>query len=185
MISLLPKDIQSQHRYTYRNRTLRNYLFLMIVVLITTLGLLFVTWHFISKTKADAEITHQKNIDSINKYTQDKADADAFSDNLTRAKAILNQKFAYSKVLFALAQTLPAEVSIESIRLDQGIFKDTQDLTIITNSTQKVVDTKQNLEKSNLFEQVSIRNINNQTENNKINATFSLSFNKEVIDEKN
>ncbi len=188
MINLLPKEVQNQHAFSSRNRTLRNYLFITAGMLVVTTLLILATWQLITTTKANAETENQDNLTNINNYTKDKAEADAFAANLARAKTILDQRFLYSKVLFKISQALPNNVSLDSIQLNQDFFDGPKNLTLHMASINDAVATKVSFENSDLFEQVIIASITESTDseakpNEKISAVISVVLKREKLDE--
>lgn len=176
MINLLPTENLRSLRASKRNVLLGRYIVLLIMAMILMVGIfvfMSITLEESKRVTVQAKIENEKRVAS---YKDTKAHGETLNKSLIQVKNILSQRVDYSKVLVRIAQTLPDNVSIQSIQLESKLFEGTKTIQINAPNLNSVVATKAAFEKSKLFKTVKIEHTNEVEEF--VQATFSLVFDR-------
>ena len=181
MINLLPPDAKSQIKAARSNRLLVRYIFLLFgafAFLLLAIGVVYVN---LTSTGAAAEETVAFNRSKVGDYATIESRAAAFRQDLTRAKEILNNDVAYTKVILEIAQVLPSGTVLDTLSLDSKTFGSPTTLAAKVKDYPTVLTLKNSLQNSNVFSNVSIQSIDGGGDGDyPLSATFNVTIRKDA-----
>jgi Tfp pilus assembly protein PilN len=158
MINILSPEQKRDIRAARINVVLVRYCVLLALLVLLT-GLIYGAGFWVvmqEKTAATTKIESQSA--QAKAYAAVEKEADAFRGNLTIAKNILGEETSYSNFLTTLAASLPNGTILTSLSIGAGTATDPKGLLLDarTNNYDKVLELKNSLEQSPLFENVNI-----------------------------
>lgn len=181
MINLLPPEIKAQTNAARANRLLLRYGILLLgafVFLLAAIGLVHV---YLGTTKASAEAAITDNISRAGGYASVEAEAQAFRQNLSSVKQILDTDVTYTKVVLKIANVLPPGVVLSTINLDSQTFGTPTTLTANVKDYPTVLRLKDSLQASDLFTNVSLQTISNEGVGDyPLSATLAVTIQKDA-----
>lgn len=184
MINIINPDQKHEIRAARINVILLRYAF-MLVSLAVLIGLIYGAGFWLVNREKQAindKLTAQ--VEQSKAYREVEKEAESFRANLNIAKSILSKETSYSTFLTTLASDLPSgaiivnlSIGSNSTTIQKGLTLDTR-----TNSYAKVLELKNNLEESTLFEDVNIVNASRPTDISKLTGLeakypYEASFN--------
>lgn len=164
MINLLPPDIKKQIRAARVNVILVNYC-LLITATALLLGMVFVVGFWADMNdRAVAEKARHDNDVAAQAYGETRTQAETFSKDLGVAKTILANNVSFSQLILDIASVVPQGVILNTLSLDStaataAANNDSPiDISGRAKNTQAIINLKNSLEASPIFENVSIFN---------------------------
>lgn len=180
MINLLPLDNKKQLRASIHNRILSQYIFLLITLLLISLGAFVFVYFSLKQSQNIFQAQEIENNKRIIKYDAMKKSASELSVNINQTKNVLSGRVDYSKVLFKLAKILPEGISVGEIKLESKLFEGEKKLNINIERPDQASEVKKIFEQSKLFKSVSILNVTNSEKSRRV--TFMVVFDKKGFD---
>jgi len=157
MINLLAPEIKRELRAAKRNVLLRRYFVLMLSISIAMVSVFGVGYYLTWNDKQRADQEHTEQLSQVQGFQATKQAAMEYSKNLATAKVILAKQTSASRFLTNLAATLPKNVILSQVNLSSStLATDATTFDARAKSFTDVLALKDNLEKSPLFENVSI-----------------------------
>jgi Tfp pilus assembly protein PilN len=157
MINLLPLEEKRQIQAARTNVLLFRYALLTACVMVATGLMVGAGFVIMNTSKAEAEKKIALNASKASSYKSVQAEAETFRANLSTAKTILDKEVNYTKVILAIAQTLPADVTLDNLDLDANTFGTPFVLSAKAKSYDGGLALKSALEKSDVFSNVSLQ----------------------------
>ena len=160
MINLLPSETKHEVRAARMNVILRNYCF-MLLGAATLLGAAFAAGLWVTTNdKASAEADNSKSQAVANEYQATRTAAEAFAKQLTLAKSILASEVSLTQTVTDIAAIIPRGVVLNTLTLGGTSTANTPiDISGRATSNAAIIDLRNSLENSSIFESVSISNI--------------------------
>lgn len=122
MINLLPPQDKRELQAARTNTLLIRYNILLIIAI----GLMLLIAGSVSIYFSSAKTTSQAIIDEnrsrVSNYATIEKQATEFRSNLATAKKILDNEVVYTKVILAIAHTLPSGTVLDTLNLDSANF---------------------------------------------------------------
>lgn len=122
MINLLPYEHKEEIMAARTNVVLVRYITILILAAIVLGGLIVGAYFALNGTKESAELKASENTSRLAAYQQTKLRADTFRSDLTTAKTILDSNVSFSKLIYEIADTVPAGVVLDDLTLDPATF---------------------------------------------------------------
>ena len=164
MINLLPDDYKKDVIAARLNVTLLNYILILFGLLISValiFGLFFVTLENNQSTALSNKDSSQK---LANNYNNDQSIANEFNSNLSIARNIFADEIAYSTIITAIAEALPSGVVLDTISLQNTSINQQSTFSLHAKNYAKVSELKDSLKKSKVFSNVSLQNVQANSE---------------------
>lgn len=181
MINLLPPEVKRQTAAARANLLLLRYIVLLlgaIGFMLAAIGLVYV---YLGSAKATAEEAIASNIAKAGGFGSVETDANAFKQNLSNAKQILDSDVTYTKVILEIANVLPPGVVLGTLNLDSQTFGTPTTLTANVRNYPTVLRLKDSLQASTIFSNVSIQTINDGGSGDyPLTASFSVTIRKDA-----
>lgn len=160
MINLLPDETKREIRAARRNILLRRYVVGLTMALLLLVGAFGVGYYVSINERWAAEeqlaTTEQQSV----AFAKINKEAKEFAENLTTAKSILSNQVTYSQLVTDIAKTLPKGAVLASLNISAQDFGKPVTITALTTNAGSVpLELKSSLQKSQLFENVSIISI--------------------------
>jgi Tfp pilus assembly protein PilN len=187
MINLLPDQNKRNIVAARTNVILLRYNLLTvaaIALLASFYGASYVIMHTI---QLDAQT---KNADSVAKVTalaSVKSAADAYRNNLTIARTILDKSVNYTDTIIAITKLLPNGIILDSLSLDATSFSTPMTLTAHAKDYAAATQFKQNFQSSSLFSKVYFVSLTDggggsdaATQAYPLNVSLNVTINKQV-----
>jgi len=159
MINLLPPEEKRQLRAARANSLLLRYNTLLVGAAGFTALALIVTYLYLSTAQAGAQATISENKDKVKSYAQVESQAQLFRTNLATAKQILDRDVAYTKIVVAIAQLLPAGTVLQGLNLNSQTFGTETVLAAQVKDYDAALRLKDSLQSSNLLSNVHFQSI--------------------------
>lgn len=162
MINLISPEQKRDIRAARTNVTLLHYCTMFLVAGVLILLIYGAGFWLVFSDKRAATAKHQELERSVQAYAGIKQEADSFRKNLAIAKKILANETSYSTFLTTLGGDLPSGAILTALSVGTAAKTPAtaNNLTIEarTTSYNKTLELKEKLEKSSLFEDVSLVN---------------------------
>lgn len=187
MINLLSPSEKKQIRAAYSNTILARYIVLTFFVMLIIVAEVAGSYFILSINQTSSRATIADNEASSQKYSSAKQAVTTYKSNLSIAKYILNSRVSYTNILDAISKILPASAHISSITIDPTTFGSTPSQIIMTvGSYNEAISIKNQLQNCamngvNVFDSVSIANIQQSSGTSSYQVTYSATFSKKVI----
>jgi len=176
-INLLPGEIKEELIQTKRNKSTREYLLgsLFILFFITTFSVFtfMLLREDVKKTSRTLGLA-QSEVDSFGNL---EAEATILAERIKTIGLIKNEINIWSVVLSELDKTLPAEIRVSLISIDEGT-ENRGRISGFSDSKSSVAAIRNSIEKSNKFEHVNIESSNSiiNPENQSTEENFIITF---------
>ncbi len=181
MINLLPPETKAQTNAARQNRLLLRYNIMLLAALGFLLLAMGVVYIYLASTKAAAEDTVTENIARAGNFGTVETEADAFRQDLSHAKQILDSDVTYTKVILEIANVLPRGVVLDTLSLDSESFGSPTTLAANAVNYETVLRLKDSLQASTIFSNVSIQTISDSRSGAyPLNATLSVTIRKDA-----
>lgn len=182
MINLLPFEEKRQIQAARTNVLLLRYVLLTSCVMVATGLMVGAGFVIMNNSKADAEKQIALNTSKASSYNSVQAEAQTFRANLSTAKTILDKEVNYTKVILAIAQTLPSEVTLDNLDLDANTFGTPFVLSAKAKSYDGGLELKAALEKSDVFSNVSLQGMTMAASDSDypVSVQLNVTINKDV-----
>lgn len=183
MINLLPFEEKRQIQAARTNVLLLRYALLTLGAMVLTGLMVGAGFVIMSTSKAEAEKKIALNATKESSYNSVKADAQTFRTNLSTAKTILDKEVNYTKVVIAIAQTLPAGIVLDNLDLDANTFGTPFVLSAKAKSYDDGLALKSALEKSTIFSNVSLQGMTLASSSDDaypVSVQLNVTINKQV-----
>lgn len=184
MINLLPFEEKRQIQAARTNVLLLRYVLLTLGAMATTGLMVGAGFVIMSTSKAEAENKIALNASKASSYSTVQTQAQAFRTNLSTAKTILDKEVNYTKVVLAIAQTLPDNVILDNLDLDAKTFGTPFVLSAKAKSYDDGLQLKSTLEKSKIFSNVSLQGMTNAASSGgdgyPVSVQLNVTINKQV-----
>lgn len=182
MINLLPFEEKRQIQAARTNVLLLRYVLLTSCVMVATGLMVGAGFVIMNNSKANAEKQIALNTSKASTYNSVQAEAQMFRANLLTAKTILDKEVNYTKVILAIAQTLPPEVTLDNLDLDANTFGTPFVLSAKAKSYDGGLALKAALEKSDVFSNVSLQGMTLATSDSDypVSVQLNVTINKDV-----
>lgn len=118
MINMLPDEHKKQIRAGRTNVLLVRYLLMLAVAIIVLAGLVVGSYVVLNSSRSAAQTKVDENESQVAEYQQVRAESEQFRSDLATAKAIMDNEVTYSKLIYKIADAVPANVILESLELD-------------------------------------------------------------------
>ncbi len=118
MINLLPDEHKKQIRAGRTNVLLVRYFAMLAVAIILLSGLVVGSYAVLNTSRSAAQAKVDDNEKQVDDYQQVRDDSEQFRSDLATAKAIMDNEVTYSKLIYKIADAVPANVVLESLELD-------------------------------------------------------------------
>ena len=122
MINLLPNEHKDEIRAARTNVLLLRYITMLVSAVIVLSGLVIGSYVVLNSTRDSAQLKVDENQKDVSQYQSIKVRADSFRSDLATAKTILDESVSYTKLTYRIAETLPANVVIDTLALDPKTF---------------------------------------------------------------
>lgn len=122
MINLLPYEHKADIRAGRTNVILVRYISILVVAAIILGGLVVGSYIVLNSTKANAQQKEAENTARLTEFQQIQTDANAFRTDLATAKTVLDSSVSFSKLIYAIADTIPSGVILEDLSLNPSSF---------------------------------------------------------------
>lgn len=160
MINLLPIQEQKQIRAGRANVILRRYFISSVLFIALLAGAAAGFYLMLMQSKANAENEVNESRQKIAEYQPVQKEITAFKNNLSIGKTILNSEIHYSKIIPAIARTIPAPMKLAGLEIGKESFGGELSLTVYAFSEQDAVTLKTALEKeTDLFQNVYLDSV--------------------------
>lgn len=159
VINLLSSDTQKQLRAAHLNLRLRNYTLLLSAALIGVAAIFGGGYFLTLNDRKLAEEQLRSNEQRTAEYAHVRQQAEEYAADLKIAKSILSQEVLYSDMIIAIAKTLPENSVLEALTLDRQTLQKPVALSARVKNENSPIDLKLALERSPIFEDVSINNV--------------------------
>jgi Tfp pilus assembly protein PilN len=163
MINLLSVESQNYYRAARLNLKLRNYIFILLGVLLLVMGIFGAGYYLTAQERSVAEQELNRHQQETLSYQGVRNEAKSFADNLKIAKTILSQETLYSDLITKIAQTLPADAVLTSLILDETSFQKPIAFSARVKTKADALVLKSTLEASPLFQDVSLSNVTDES----------------------
>lgn len=183
MINLLPFEEKRQIQAARTNVLLLRYVLLTACVMALTGLMVGAGFVIMNTSKAEAEKKIALNASKASSYSSVQAEAQAFRTNLSTAKTILDKEVNYTKVILAIAQTLPSDVVLDNLDLDANTFGTPFVLSAKAKSYDGGLALKAALEKSDIFSNVSLQGMTIASSSDggyPVSVQLNVTINKDV-----
>lgn len=182
MINLLPFEEKRQIQAARTNVLLLRYVLLTSCVMAATGLMVGAGFVIMNNSKANAEKQIALNTSKASTYNSVQAEAQMFRANLLTAKTILDKEVNYTKVILAIAQTLPPEVTLDNLDLDANTFGTPFVLSAKAKSYDGGLALKAALEKSDVFSNVSLQGMTLAASDSDypVSVQLNVTINKDV-----
>lgn len=182
MINLLPFEEKRQIQAARTNVLLLRYVLLTSCVMVATGLMVGAGFVIMNNSKANAEKQIAVNTSKASTYNSVQAEAQMFRANLLTAKTILDKEVNYTKVILAIAQTLPPEVTLDNLDLDANTFGTPFVLSAKAKSYDGGLALKAALEKSDVFSNVSLQGMTLAASDSDypVSVQLNVTINKDV-----
>lgn len=182
MINLLPSEEKRQIQAARTNVLLLRYVLLTACVMVATGLMVGAGFVIMNNSKAEAEKKMALNASKASSYNSVQAEAQTFRTNLSTAKTILDKEVNYTKVILAIAQTLPSEVTLDNLDLDANTFGTPFVLSAKAKSYDGGLALKAALEKSDVFSDVSLQGMTMAASDSDypVSVQLNVTINKDV-----
>lgn len=182
MINLLPFEEKRQIQAARTNVLLLRYVLLTSCVMVATGLMVGAGFVIMNNSKANAEKQIALNTSKASTYNSVQAEAQTFRANLLTAKTILDKEVNYTKVILAIAQTLPPEVTLDNLDLDANTFGTPFVLSAKAKSYDGGLALKAALEKSDVFSNVSLQGMTLAASDSDypVSVQLNVTINKDV-----
>lgn len=179
MINLLPPNDKKQILAGLSNTLIARYCISSLLLALPLLLLLIGVYILMANARMNAESTIAEGTAKSSQYADIKSQSQEFSNNLSIAKNILDKEVRYSKIAVAIAQALPAGMSLENINLDAKSFGQPITLNVAGGSYEDAVKFKGLLSESTTFQDVHLQSVTQQ-EGGGVTIALSVVINPEV-----
>lgn len=180
MINLLPPNDKKQIRAGLSNTLLIRYCIVSMLLAVPLFLLLGGVYLVMINSKNLAEETIEDSLAKSSEYAEVKSQAQEFNSNLSIAKSILDKEVKYSKIAVAIAQAIPAGMSLENLTLDAQSFGQPMSINARGNTYDDAVTFKNILEQSTTFQDVRLQSVSKREEGDGVNIVISAVINPEV-----
>ncbi|HWT40779.1 MAG TPA: PilN domain-containing protein [Dongiaceae bacterium] len=184
MINLISPELRAEIRAARTNTLLVRYISIIIVAVVFIMGVLFVSYTVLERTKASADGIVQANDVKAGIYSETKQQVDALSAKLSESKTVLDQEVRYSKVLTSLGQAMPAGTILDSLKLDDTSFAGTPlTLKVYAKTSNDAVTVQPHLQSSGIFSQVTVQSTDTSKgiDGYPVSVTLSATLTKQGI----
>lgn len=184
MINLLPSEEKRQIQAARTNVLLLRYALLTLAAMVLTGLMVGAGFVIMSTSKVEAEKKIALNATKASSYSSVQTEAQNFRTNLSTAKTILDKEVNYTKVVIAIAQTLPPGVVLDNLDLDAKTFGTPFVLSAKAKSYDAGLGLKAALEKSEIFSNVSLQGMTNSSSGDAggypVSVQLNVTINKQV-----
>jgi hypothetical protein len=118
MINLLPADYLRQLRAARTNVLLLRYSIGLILVAISLALATLAVFMLLGSLKTAAQNTIASNQAKVGNFTSVQSQADAYRQDLSDAKLLLDNEILYSKIYLEIARIMPAGTALQSLDLN-------------------------------------------------------------------
>ena len=122
MINLLPDSHKSEIRAARTNVLLVRYIAILSAAIIVLAGIVVGAYTVLDAKEELAQSLTEINNAKTAPYESTRQEADALRTSLSDAKAILDQKVSYSKLIYEIADSIPKGVVLDTLDLDSSSF---------------------------------------------------------------
>lgn len=122
MINLLPDNYKSEVRAARMNVLLVRYIGILSAAIVVLGGIIVAAYIVLNDKETLAMTLVETNKVKIAPYEPIRQDAEALRATLSDAKTILDQKVAYSTLVYELADSMPQGVVLDTLDLDSSTF---------------------------------------------------------------
>lgn len=182
MINLLPIEERSQLRSSFYNTTLKRLIFVFLISLMAIISNTVFIYFMLSQEKDNLNAQINQNQQKTVDFDDTKQKSTKIVKELASAEKIFKQQKHYSNFLIMFAQSLPNDISIDSLSISPSLFKKPAKIMIDTDSHDKVINTKRQLEKSSLISSVSIETVTASKEDDNLLGVFSIKFDPKGVE---
>lgn len=160
MINLLPPESQRQIRAGKTNVLLLRYCITTVLLAIPLFGLVIGVQLLMDNSRTSAEAVISENEARSKEYDQIRTNYADFKANLDIANSVLSQEIRYSRVILAIAKSLPASICLDSLSLNSGMFGTPIEITASGSDYSHAIIFKSALEEqTKVFENVHFRRV--------------------------
>ncbi len=187
MINLLPYENKQEIKAARTNVILVRYISILLVAAVVLGGLVAGCYVVLNATRLDAQSKAAENTQRVSQFQDIKTQSDAFRADLATAKTILDNDTSFSKLIYEIADTVPAGVVLDELTLDPQTFGS----TITLNASAKTFDSATNLKDALIkndktFSNVQLQAIRSSESGDTaggypVQVTLSVVINKEAI----
>lgn len=181
MIDLLPPEEKRQIRAGLSNSLLFRYCVASLLLAVPLVLLAGGSYLVIIGSKNTAEATIRDSQAKSAEYADIQTQAQEFKNNLSTAKSILDKEVKYSKIAIAIAQNLPAGISLDTLNLDSQNFSQPLTLQLHGDTYDDAIRYKKLLEGSPLFQDVHLQSVTASAEGGGVTIAISTVMNPEAI----
>ena len=173
MINLLPPEIKSQITYSHHNRTLRNFLFLGLLLAAVLAGSLVAATYYLNQDvkRIEGELSVKRK--QIATYKKLQLDAKAAAARLASIETIQKNQAKFSILLADLAKYMPQGTAISNIVLT-GDDKQPVRLTVKAADYKTALSFRESIAKSPRISAADIENIKRQNDTYSVVVVFAF-----------
>lgn len=164
MINLLSQDHRKQLRAARHNHLLSGYMVaagVVVALLIVSTVFSYITLSI--EQQSYESITEAQEPEKA-KYQQDLKLAKSYEEDLRAAKTILQNEIKYSDVLIQIAKVLPSNARLAAFDINAESLQKPIELSIVTESYDEAVETKEAFQSSKYFEGAKLMTIDQADE---------------------
>lgn len=188
MINLLSPDDQHQLAAARTNTLILRYVFLMSVVIAVMAVEMLGVYLLLNNDMRTNQALIDTNDEKAKAFESVQKDANSFRTNLAISKYILGKQVPYTSIIFAIANALPAEATLDALRIEPSTFGTPSVMTVKTNNPDTAIEVKLQLQQArynnkNIFTSVSFDSIAAPAvgaTDNTYTATFRVTYSKEL-----
>lgn len=160
MINLLPYEHKSEIQAARTNVVLVRYIAILLIAAVVLAGLVIAAYFALNEAKDNAVQKESENAARLAQYQSIKARSDEFRADLTTAKMILDNSVSFSKLIYAIAGSLPSGVVLDDLSLNPA----TLGTSVTLNASAKTVGDATRLrdallQKNQLYSNVQLQSL--------------------------
>lgn len=158
MINILSPDKKRDIRAARINVVLARYSIAIVLLSLLSVLIYGVGYAIISQEKTATLVKLESQSTQSKAYAQVQSEADSFRNNLAVAKKILKNETSYSRFLTSLAAGLPSGTVLTQLSVGNNTTAQANGMLVEarTSNYDKVLELKNSLEQTDLFENVRL-----------------------------
>jgi len=122
VINLLPDSHKSEIRAARANVLLVRYIAILAAAIAVLSGIIAAAYVVLDEKETLAESLVEAHNAKMAPYEATRTEAEALRASLSDAKAILDQKVSYTKLVYEIADSLPQGVVLDTLELDSSLL---------------------------------------------------------------
>lgn len=167
MINLLPNTYKAELRAARTNTLLIRYISILGTAVLLLSALIGGSYAVLSGSQASAQAAMEASDARVSKYSETVASAESLRTDLAAAKSLLDQKISYTKLIYAIADSMPPGVVLTTLDLDPATFSSSLTINASAKSFESASKLKDKFaSRSDIFSNVKLLSMaSNSTDN--------------------